>query len=47
MYVDGPTPLYISYASPEQTRHYQYQETLKAAGDDIIIISLFTHFVKK
>ncbi len=30
MYVEGPPPLYISYASPEQTR---YQETLEAAGD--------------
>ncbi len=33
MYVEGPPPLYISYASPEQTRQDQYQETLEAAGD--------------
>ncbi len=33
MYVEGSPPLYISYASPEQTRQDQYQETLEAAGD--------------
>ncbi len=30
----GPPRLYISYASPEQTRQDQYQETLEAAGDN-------------
>ncbi len=33
MYIKGPPPLYISYASPEQTRQDRYQETLEAAGD--------------
>ncbi len=33
MYIQGPPPLYISYASPEQTRQHRYQETLEAAGD--------------
>ncbi len=33
MYVEGPPPLYISYASPEQTKQDRYQETLEAAGD--------------
>ncbi len=33
MYVEGPPPLYMSYASPEQTGQDQYQETLEAAGD--------------
>ncbi len=33
MYVEGPTPQYISYASPDQTREDRYQETLEAAGD--------------
>ncbi len=33
MYLEGPPPLYISYASPEQTRQDRYQETLEAAGD--------------
>ncbi len=33
MYVEGPPTLYISYASPGQTRHDQYQDILKAAGD--------------
>ncbi len=33
MYVEGPPPLYISYASPEQTRQDRYQETPEAAGD--------------
>ncbi len=33
MYVEGPPPLYISYASPEQTRQDRYKETLEAAGD--------------
>ncbi len=33
MYVEGPPPLYISYANPEQTRQDRYQETLEAAGD--------------
>ncbi len=32
-YIEGPLPLYISYASPEQARQDQYQETLEAAGD--------------
>ncbi len=34
MYIEGPSPLYISYASPEQTRQDRYQETLEAAGDE-------------
>ncbi len=33
MYVEGPPLLYISYASPEQTRQDRYQETLETAGD--------------
>ncbi len=33
MYVEGLPPLYITYASPEQTRQDQYQDTLEAAGD--------------
>ncbi len=33
MYIEGPPPLYISYASPEHTRHDRYQEILEAAGD--------------
>ncbi len=33
MYIEGQLPLYISYASPEQTRQDRYQETLEAAGD--------------
>ncbi len=33
MYVEGPPPPYISYASPEQTRQDRYQETLEAAED--------------
>ncbi len=33
MYVEEPPPLYISYASPEQTRQDQYQDALDAAGD--------------
>ncbi len=32
-YVEGPPPLYILYASPEQTKQDQYQDTLEAAGD--------------
>ncbi len=33
MYIDGPLPLYISYASLEQTKQDRYQEILQAAGD--------------
>ncbi len=33
MYIEGPPPLYISYASPDQTRQDRYQDTLEAAGD--------------
>ncbi len=33
MYIERPPPLYISYASPEQTKQNQYQETLEAVGD--------------
>ncbi len=33
MYVEGPPPIYISYASPEQSKQDRYQETLEAAGD--------------
>ncbi len=33
MYIEGPPPLYISYASPEQARQDQYQETLEATGN--------------
>ncbi len=33
MYIEGPPPLYLSYASPEQTKQDQYQETLETAGD--------------
>ncbi len=33
MYVEGPPPLYISYASPEQTGQDRYHKTLEAAGD--------------
>ncbi len=33
MYIERPLPLYISYASPEQTKQEQYQETLELAGD--------------
>ncbi len=33
MYIEGPLSLYISYASPEQTRQDQYQEILEAAGN--------------
>ncbi len=33
MYIEGPPPLYISYANPEQIRQDRYQETLEAAGD--------------
>ncbi len=31
--MEGPPPLYIWYASPEQARQDRYQETLEAAGD--------------
>ncbi len=33
MYIEGPPPLYFSYASPEQPRQDWYQETLEAARD--------------
>ncbi len=33
MYIEGPPSMYNSYASPEQTRHDRYRETLEAAGD--------------
>ncbi len=33
MYVEGPPPLYISYASQEQIKQDRYQETLEAAAD--------------
>ncbi len=33
MYIEGPPPLYISYASPEQTKQEIYQKTPEAAGD--------------
>ncbi len=33
MYIERPPLLYISYASPEQTRQDRYKETLEAAGD--------------
>ncbi len=33
MYLEGLPPLYISCASPEQTRQDRYQETLEAVGD--------------
>ncbi len=33
MYIEGPPPLYISYAIPAQTRQDQYQDILEAAGD--------------
>ncbi len=33
MYIEGPPQLYISYASPEEIRQDQYQETLEAARD--------------
>ncbi len=32
-YVEGPPPLDISYASPEQTKQDIYQETLETARD--------------
>ncbi len=32
-YIEGPSPLYISYLSPEQTRQDKYQDTLESAGD--------------
>ncbi len=32
MYIEGMASLYISYASPEQTKQEQYQETLEAVG---------------
>ncbi len=31
--IEGPPPLNISYVSPEQTRHDQYQGTLEAVGN--------------
>ncbi len=34
--------MYISYASPEQTRQDRYQETLEAAGDKGQIIKKVT-----
>ncbi len=43
MYIEGPPPLYISYASPEQTRQDQYQETLEAAGDKGKYIEVITN----
>ncbi len=33
MYIEGPPPLYISCANPEQTKQDWYQQTLEAAGD--------------
>ncbi len=33
MHIQRPPPLYIWYASPEQTKQNQYQETLEAVGD--------------
>ncbi len=33
MYIDGPPPLYISHAGPEQTKQDGFQEALEAAGD--------------
>ncbi len=35
MYIEGPPALYISYASPEQTKQDRYQETLDAVGDKV------------
>ncbi len=32
-YLEGPSLLYISFASPELTKQDRYQETLEAAGD--------------
>ncbi len=34
MYVEGPPPIYISYASPAQTKQDRYQGTLESAGDN-------------
>ncbi len=38
MYVEGPPPLYISYASLEQTRPDRYQETL------LFVFAALKHF---
>ncbi len=34
MYIEGPPPLCISYASPEQTRQNWYQKTLEAKAKE-------------
>ncbi len=40
MYVEGPHPLYISYASPGQKKQGPYQGTLEGAGDQVQLIDI-------